>query len=79
MLHVKSIIILKHILSLVYLSICLGQGLFMSYPRTIIQKRIAFVMCAIQLADSLLLKKLNYFEIMLNIFEFFLVQENVEF
>ena len=31
-----------------------------------------------QLADGLLLKKLKYFEVMLNLFEFSWVQENVE-
>ena len=35
-------------------------------------------MCATQLAGGLLLKKLKYFGIMLNIFEFSRVWENVE-
>ena len=35
-------------------------------------------MCATQLAGGLLLKKLKYFEVMLNIFEYSRVWENVE-
>ena len=36
------------------------------------------MICATQLAGGLLLKKLKYFEVMLNIFEFLRVWENVE-
>ena len=35
-------------------------------------------MCVLQLISGLLLKKLKYFEVMLNIFEFSQVSENVE-
>ena len=38
-----------------------------------------FVICTAQLADGLLLKKLKYFEVLLNIFEFYGVWENVKF
>ena len=38
----------------------------------------SIVACATQLAGGLLLKKLKYFEVMLNIFEFSRVWENVE-
>ena len=41
--------------------------------------RKSLVICATQLERGLLLKKLKYFEVMLNIFEFPRVWENVEF
>ena len=40
--------------------------------------RITLVICATQLADGSLLKKLKYFEVMINVFEFSRVLENVE-
>ena len=40
--------------------------------------RKSLLMCATQLAGGLLLKELKYFEVMLNIFEFSRVWENVE-
>ena len=40
--------------------------------------RESLAICTTQLAGSLLLKKLKYFEVMLNIFEFSRVWENVE-
>ena len=36
------------------------------------------LLCATQLAGGLMLRKLKYFEVMLNIFEFSQVLENVE-
>ena len=46
--------------------------------RTGITCKKTLVICANQLAGGLLLKKLKYFEVMLNIFEFSRVWENVE-
>ena len=40
--------------------------------------RKSLVICATQLAGGLLLKKVKYFEVMVNIFEFLHVWENVE-
>ena len=40
--------------------------------------RKSLVICATQLAGCLLLKKLKHFEVMLNIFEFSQVWQNVE-
>ena len=59
-------------------SIKLKFSLTITFYLTNTENSTSLVICASQLAIGLLLKKLKYFEVMLNIFKFSRVWENVE-